>query len=283
MTKQTCLRKADALAADATGGGVVPQSEMLRRWDAALRREAQVYVKTTVTHAKLAPDDGIIEKVVDGQVEARHVYAKGDYLVIGSRGGEYPMNRRDFANRYDTARPEPASEKRLAAAGFKAFKAKGKVWAHTLTPDEALTCASYWGKWGGVVEVAANDTIVMPYPAGGEVYSIKASLFHGSYSVATGSGGADGVAEPPVPVRTGLDELDEDHTMMELEAMAEYEAAALNAAGDLHRRLHHPIAEAAAQYGRGVCLRRLHWPQEARCLLALLRVGTMPVTFRVSG
>ena len=122
MTKQTCLRKADALAADATGGGVVPQSEMLRRWDAALRREAQVYVKTTVTHAKLAPDDGIIEKVVDGQVEARHVYAKGDYLVIGSRGGEYPMNRRGRGGEAAVVPfpPPPAAWNEVCACGRSA-------------------------------------------------------------------------------------------------------------------------------------------------------------------
>ena len=35
---------------------------------------------------------------------------------------------------------------------------------------------------GGLVAVAAGDALVMPYPGGGEVYSIKGALFDTTYA-----------------------------------------------------------------------------------------------------
>ena len=49
-------------------------------------------------------ENGTIETVVDGVVEARRDYCKGDYIVLGSRGGRYPMTASEFASRYHTDR-----------------------------------------------------------------------------------------------------------------------------------------------------------------------------------
>ena len=45
----------------------------------------------------------------------------------------------------------------------------------------ALCCDCCLG--GGLVTVAAGDVVVMPYPGGGEVYSIKGPLFDETYAL----------------------------------------------------------------------------------------------------
>ena len=110
-----------------TDGRVVSQVEVLNKWDATLRHEGFVHKKITEVHAKRTTEEGIIDTVVDGKIESRRSYDKGDYIVCGSRGGRYPMSVIEFTSRYDISRTEPASEPVLASAGFKRFKAKGKV------------------------------------------------------------------------------------------------------------------------------------------------------------
>ena len=127
-------------------------------WGAILRREGFIYVKSTKVHAKRMTEEGTVDTVVDGKIEARRAYEKGDYLICGSRGGRYPMPEHQFSSRYSTTHPDPASDPALASAGFKLFKAKGKVgalallagpllpalltpvtgqvWSHTLAPGE---------------------------------------------------------------------------------------------------------------------------------------------------
>ena len=108
-------------------GRVVSQADVLQIWDVMLRREGLIHVKTTKVHAKCMTEEGTIETVVNAITESRRAYEKGDYLVCGSRGGRYPMQERQFTSRYSTFQPEPASNPALASAGFKLFKAKGKV------------------------------------------------------------------------------------------------------------------------------------------------------------
>ena len=147
---------------EAPNGRVVSQVDMLRVWDAMLRREGSIYEKITKIHAKCTREEGTIETIVGEKIEARRAYAKGDYIVCGSRGGRYPMPERQFTSRYSTTRSDPASDPVLAIAGFRLYKAKGKVrprpslscictarsldsphtavaekvWSHKLTPDE---------------------------------------------------------------------------------------------------------------------------------------------------
>lgn len=72
---------------DATSdAGVVSQEDTLHQWGATLRDEAQVCSKATKVHAKVTTEDGVIETIVDGAIEARRPYDKGDYIICGSRG-----------------------------------------------------------------------------------------------------------------------------------------------------------------------------------------------------
>ena len=60
----------------------------------------------------------------------------------------------------------------------------GQVWSHKLTSEEVAAhfpSGKLLGSWGGVLEVAANDAIVMPFPHGGEVYCINEELFDDTY------------------------------------------------------------------------------------------------------
>ena len=104
----------------------VSQLDAYYEWNATLR-EAHIYSKSTAVYAKRMTEDGVIETIVGGSVEACRSYVKSDYLVCGSRGGRWPMSTGDFNLRYDTRKPEPASDPRLARAGFKQYKAIGKV------------------------------------------------------------------------------------------------------------------------------------------------------------
>lgn len=61
------------------------------------------------------------------------------------------------------------------------------MWGHKLTPDdvsEYFPSGRFFGNWGGIIEgVTAGDVVVMPYPAGGEVYAIKGPLFDKTYAL----------------------------------------------------------------------------------------------------
>ena len=126
INEQQFQQKYNKRTDDLHDSRVVSQAEALQKWEPALRREGSIYAKSAKVHAKRMAEEGYIEAEVDG-IEARRWYAKGDYLVCGSRGGRYLMSERQFTSRYHTARPDPASDPVLASAGFLLFEAKGKV------------------------------------------------------------------------------------------------------------------------------------------------------------
>ena len=105
----------------------VSQAQLLRTWSAILRRDGAVYSKHVKVNAKRATEEGVIETVVGGNVEARRPYSKNDYIVCGSRGGRYAMEAQLFNSRYISDRPGPATERKLANVGFKSYMAQGKV------------------------------------------------------------------------------------------------------------------------------------------------------------
>ena len=160
------------------------QSELLSALGGRLRTTGEVFSKTAKVHAKLALKDGVLETIVDGVVEATLHYEKGDYIMLGSRGGRYPMNAIDFASRYERSRPEPAEETSLAEEGFHLYRPMGKIWAIQMTDEDVQThfpASSFVGKWGGAATVQATDFLAMPNPGGGEIYRIKEALFNSTY------------------------------------------------------------------------------------------------------
>lgn len=160
------------------------QAETLAIWQSKMK-SASVYRKTVRMNAKVAKEDGFIETIVNGVCESRGPYTKGDYIVIGSRGGRYSMRAIDFSARYDHSEPEPNCDALLAGEGFFAYKPTGTIWAHELSPDEVrryFPTNKFMGKWGAAIEVGPSDLLAMPHPSGGEVYAIKNELFHKSYA-----------------------------------------------------------------------------------------------------
>ena len=160
------------------------QAEALAHWDRTLRNFGRVFGKTVEVHAKLMTEDGTIETVVDGVVEARANYRPNDYVICGSRGGKYAMRAMDFSARY-RLNSEGEADPALARDGFLLYAPKGKVWALMLTAEDVerrFPAGQFIGKWGGAIELRAGDILAMPWPAGGEVYLIRKDLFLRSYA-----------------------------------------------------------------------------------------------------
>ena len=188
-------------------GGYIPsQAETLAHWEHKIKSSGAVYRKTVSIHAKLADEDGILKTIVDGVVETQKPYRKGDYIMIGSRGGRYSMRAVDFSARYNHSNSQPASDPLLSREGFSLYPPTGMVWARKVASEEAqrfFPIAKFSGKWGGVISVQASDYLAMPHPACGEVYAIKHDLFHNSYA------------------RHAL----QDHVPSEAETLAQWESA----------------------------------------------------------
>lgn len=58
------------------------------------------------------------------------------------------------------------------------------MYAHKLTSEEAKTYfpkGRFFGKWGGLITVAADDYLAIPYPQAEEIYAIKRGLFEKTY------------------------------------------------------------------------------------------------------
>ena len=190
LGKSSFERKyASVFALDAAGQALahhVPsQAETLAHWESKLKANGSIYRKTVPVHAKLANDDGAVETVVDGLCEARMPYFKGDYIVVGSRGGQYAMAAIDFCARYDPSNSGPASDQALAEEGFSLYQPKGMVWVLEPSDDDLqhfFPAGQFMGKWGTPVLIEATDYLVSPYPTGGEVYVIKHDLFQKSYA-----------------------------------------------------------------------------------------------------
>lgn len=109
--------------------------EVLANWEARLRREGTVYSKTPKIHAKRALESGVLDTIVDGFMETRRSYEKGDFLVCGVEGERYTIGALDFALRYDISKPEPASDSLLSEENFYVYRPTGKIWALELTLD----------------------------------------------------------------------------------------------------------------------------------------------------
>ena len=148
---------------DAASGHVPSQEEVLGQWESVLRQEGLVYSKSVPVHAKLMREDGVISTIVDNAIENTSTYSKGDYIVSGSRGGQYAMGASLFESRYDHARPEQATCAKLAKDSFKLYQSTGKVWAHAITMAELETHfpeGLLIGSWGGTAPVEAGCYLV---------------------------------------------------------------------------------------------------------------------------
>ena len=135
VAKDVFETKFGVVATDA-GAPVPSQAIVLEQWEDQLRHEASVYRKTAGYHAKCMKGDGRINTVVNGIVESRSFYSKGDFVVRGSRGGNFVMCAKNFAARYDVECPMPASDEDLAIQGFSLFSPTGRVWAHHVSAAE---------------------------------------------------------------------------------------------------------------------------------------------------
>ena len=156
---------------------------MLAHWESKIKSSSMIYRKMATLHARLAKEGGVLKTIVGGVTEARKSYEKGDFILIGSRGGSYSMRAVDFSSRYDRLRPEPASDPTLASEGFRRYQPIGEVFAHELLAEDIqrLPSGKFMGKWGAPVSVEVGDYLVCPHPEGGEIYSTKRDLFHKSY------------------------------------------------------------------------------------------------------
>ena len=161
------------------------QAEALSYWEGALRKSGRIYRKMATVHAMMALFPGVLETIVDGVVEDCKKYAEGDYIMLGTRGGRYPMSASDFMSRYEHTQPKLASDPALVEEGFMRFESIGKIWAHEVSQSDLAThfpAGQFLGKWGGVTSVEPHDFIAMPFPTGGEVYRIKRELFGSTYT-----------------------------------------------------------------------------------------------------
>ena len=192
LDKQTFDRKyANAVSGDerrgSIAGGYIPsQVETLAHWNNKIKNSGSVYRKTAKMHAKVAQEDGFLETIVDGIVETRKSYAKGDYIIIGSRGGRYSMRPVEFSARYDRSNSQPASDLMLAREGFSLYLPTGMIWARKVSEEEMQSffpIGKFAGKWGGTsLLVEPADYLVMPHPSCEEIYVIKNDLFNKSYT-----------------------------------------------------------------------------------------------------
>ena len=167
----------------ATDDEEIRQATVLSRWSTRLKREGNVYEKTVKMHAKSVQNDGFIITNIDGVLK-KSSCEKGDFVMIGSRDNRYPMKRCDFESRYDVSNPMPSTDPELAEDGYQLYSPIGKVWAHELTDSDVkkyFKRGVYQGRWGGVVTVSGTDYVAVPFPHGGEVYTIRKVLFEKTY------------------------------------------------------------------------------------------------------
>jgi hypothetical protein len=182
-----CTEIFGALFDETTAAHTLPlptQAETLKAWGGRLKIEGNIYSKHKKVHAMLAQENGVLDTVVNGMVQARKTYSEGDYIMCGSRGGRYPMSAVDFSARYNVDGPEPASDQALAAESFFLYPPTGKIWALEVAADEAVRyfpAGHFIGKWGRPIGVNATDFLVMPHPDGNEIYRIKKPLFDDTY------------------------------------------------------------------------------------------------------
>ena len=131
-----------------------PQAAVLAYWKDKIQQPARVFRKTAKMLARVALQDGEVSTMVDDEVEAVTKYKKGDFILVGSRGGQYPMSADVFKSRYQVEKPEPTSDTVRSSDGFQLFLSTGKVWALQLTEEDVTKhfCdGRFVGAWGGTV------------------------------------------------------------------------------------------------------------------------------------
>lgn len=168
-----------------SGERVPSQTEALKRWDIIIVNEGLLYRKTEKVHAKMAQVDGVLETVVEGVTESKKWYEKGDFIMIGTRGGRYPMKAADFASLYEYEWPEEAREPALMQEGFQLFRPTGRVWARPVTAEEiaqVFPAGQFMGKWGGTTDIQAGDFLALTYPYANVLYRIKRDHFPTAYT-----------------------------------------------------------------------------------------------------
>lgn len=164
---------------------VPSQQTVLAEWGEKMRG-ATVYRKSAQIHAKEALDNGVLETIVDGDVETRKSYEKGDIIMCGTKGERYTTTILNFSVRYNRNAPGPAANPKLAEEGFQLYQAIGKIWAWPLTGEDVMNqfpAGEFTATWGEPVTVEEGDFLAMPFPDGGEVYRVKGDEFHDLYGV----------------------------------------------------------------------------------------------------
>ena len=167
----------------ADGESVPSQTETLVKWENIIKANGKRYQKVTRVHAKVAQHSGTISTIVDGG-ETREFYAKGDYIVVGSRGGRHPMGAPEFAARYLSKQSKAASDGQLGSDGFRLYEPKGMIWGYQVSQDEirqSFPAGKYYGRWGTPIALQPNDFLVISYPLGSEIYTISNATLHTSY------------------------------------------------------------------------------------------------------
>ena len=165
-------------------GKIPTQAAVLAEWGPTLSAQQVIYRKTKRVHAKATTEDGEVETIVDGECEERKPYSRGDYILIGNRGGRYAMSATKFGEHYHRHKPEPAASRELTDEGFCSYQSKGTIWAYELSEDEALhtfPSHAFVGSWGKPVSVHPHDFLAAPFPDCGEIYVIPGPLLRKAY------------------------------------------------------------------------------------------------------
>jgi hypothetical protein len=145
----------NAKTGDMLAEDVPSQEMMLETWDDVLRdASTTVYKKTAKIHALEAKDNGILT-VMQGPIETQKTYEQGDFILCGADGERYTTRGLDFAARYDSNKPQAATDSALAAEGFHLYgpnaKATNRIWALSLTSEQVKTyvpAGQFLASWG---------------------------------------------------------------------------------------------------------------------------------------
>ena len=68
-----------------------------------------MYVKTATLHARRITEAGVVETMINGEVETRKEATPGDYEVLGTEGERYVLSAANFLSRYLHESPTPQS------------------------------------------------------------------------------------------------------------------------------------------------------------------------------
>ena len=135
-------------------------SEVLASWEGRVKLEGNLYCNTIKVHAKRALAGGVLETVVDGDVQATQSYLQGDFIVCGAATAhhlfKYHLSSDEFAARFIVGHSEPATDPELAEEGFELYSPTGKVWALQLSASDVALSFS------GVASRCCHAAMVLP-------------------------------------------------------------------------------------------------------------------------